>query len=926
MSVGHFDWFKKHDTEDELRHKLERLYSVVCGRLALKADPAFIEEALAENPEEAKREPVRRLMRHLLTYKLAMPSGAWGLLGLGLLHSVLLEIGREDGGKPDPIVIQREEARDLAGLARRLQLPEVDKHDIRRAGAFVEYLLRTRGPRGFAKFGRKMGTDGSVEKASRAVTGLSASGLELAWQQSIKATDHEKGPMTLILWVVRASLKHKALLTLFLIANAVQLAYSVKVPVWLQDLFNNGIEKNNISVIQHYITLLSVGFLFASGFGVLLDYTVAKLGPRIMNDIRERMFVKVNNIDGRVLALADTDEIVADFTNDLTVLEKAVIWAIPNLFSKALVLIGSVYVAFTLDTRLAIATLASLIVAFWLPRSFSRRAVRYNYERGSEDAKVSHIVKENLLMQRIIRMFGLRELQSKVFSDQMRKLFRASYHQYFSSNLVGRITNFGVSAAQLIVIGLGAVQSVEGQVSPGTIVAFITLLLTIGGAAGFIGAQLPLVIQGVGGLARVDSLLDKPDAAPEPKNPETLDGPVRSVRFENVNFSYDDTTPALTDVSFSVECPKHVMIVGPSGSGKTTVLRMIENQFAPSGGHIRINGIDTRLLGETQLRSLLSLVPQETILFQGSVRENIRMGKLDATEEEIIAAAKEAEMHEIILSLSDGYDTDVGESGNKLSGGQRQRIAIARALLRDPQILLLDEATSALDAASRTAIEKTLAKVTEGRTVFWVTHDPTQCANADIVIVVKAGHLAEIGTHAELLAANGVYADLWEKTVIASGDAAVSREQLIERILRRPVMRNVPPVFVETLVSRMQVEMVSAGTPITIEGQRSDKLAIITQGEALQSVHLADGTLQPITVYEIADFVGETAALADATELTQIVARTSCRLLSIDRDALRKVFDEYPEISNRIIADLGSRYETLGKQFAWQKLHGPEPV
>ncbi|HEY0330326.1 MAG TPA: ATP-binding cassette domain-containing protein [Rhodopseudomonas sp.] len=906
-----------------MQHKLQRLYSLACDRLALSPDSSFIATAMAANPAEARRDPVLRLARHLFTYKLALPSGAWGLLGQGLIYSLREQLAREDSKKPAGADIPDTQAHDLDGLSSRLLLADVNPQDLRRAAGFVEFLLKTRGPRGFIKFGRQMGVNGAVDAASMAATGGSAAALELKWQEASGVA--RKGPAYLVFWVARAAARHKLLLFWFLLANAVQILYAVNVPVLLQALFDKGIKPSDVGVIRLYLAYLSLGFLAASGFGVVLDYTLARLGPRILNDLRERMFRKINNIDARELASSNSDEIIAHFSNDITVVEKAVIWAVPGLFSKGLILIGSVAVAFTLDWQLASVTLVSLVVAFWLPRGISRRAVRFNYERGAKDARLAHIVKETLLMQRVVRIFGLRDLRSKLFAGQLGQLLGASYNQYFSSGLVGRLTSFGVSAAQLLVIGLGAVQSVDGLVSSGTIVAFITLLITIGGAAGFIGAQLPLLIQGVGGLERAQELLGKPDAAPDPERPESIGGVVHSLQFDEVSFSYDGSSQVLDKVSMSINCPRRVMVVGPSGSGKSTILRLIENQFSPGSGHVRFNGVDLRLLGEAQVRSLISLVPQDTMLFQTSVRENIRMGKGDATDAEVEAAAKAADIHPVIMSLPDGYDTDVGEGGSKLSGGQRQRLAIARAIVHNPQIMLLDEATSALDSASRVAVEQTLRKVTAGRTVVAVTHDLTQCEHADLVYVVKAGRMVESGTHKSLLAAAGVYADLWQRSVIAGAEGAVSRDQLLDRLRQRPILKDVPAEFVERLLARMTVEAVASDTVLIEDGKPADRLIIMTQGEARQSIRLSDGTFMAVEALEAGDAIGEYAALENAEEFTRVVTRKACQLLTIDSAALRALLAEEPAIAQRIVAVLVSRHQAMTQYCAWQKLQQHAP-
>jgi ATP-binding cassette subfamily B protein len=302
------------------------------------------------------------------------------------------------------------------------------------------------------------------------------------------------------------------------------------------------------------------------------------------------------------------------------------------------------------------------------------------------------------------------------------------------------------------------------------------------------------------------------------------------------------------------------------------------------------------------------------------VRENIRMGKLDATDAEVEAAAKAADIHPIIMSLPDGYDTNVGEAGNKLSGGQRQRLAIARAILHNPQIMLLDEATSALDPASRVAVEATLRKVSAGRTVVSVTHDLTQCEHADLVYVVKAGRVVESGTHKALLAADGVYADLWQRSVIAGAEGAVPLDQLLDRLRKRPIFKGVPADFVEGLLARMTVEAVAPDTVLIEDGKPADRLIFITQGEMQQSIRLSDGTFMAVEVLEAGDAVGEFAALENAEEFTRVVTRKACQLLTIDRAALRALLAEDPDIEQRIVTVLAARHEAMTQYCAWQKL------
>ncbi len=916
FAIGH--------SKSRTKEKLEQIYATACQWLEVEPDDGFVDAVLHEGLESPNGDLGSLLISKLLTEKFAMPSGALGLIGIGLLHAIVDANDTSDvdaSGKYGNIVVSTDEVSDLEGLASRLLLPQVDPTDVRRAAAFVAFLLSTHGPKVLIAFGRAMGPGDSVDKASMAATGKSAAVLELEWQSTASDQNLTMGPWHVLTWTAKAARHFPKLLLFFLVANAVQIAYSVVVPVWIQQLFDEGIQKDHIGVIELMLTFLVVGFLLTSAAGVLLDYCVAALGPKMLERMRFRMFTKLQQMSARSLSRYGTDEIVSNFSNDLTVLEKAVIWSVPGLFAKSLILVGSVGIAFHLDWQLAVPMLTAMTLAFWLPRLIGKWALRKTHERGIEDAKLIRVVKENALLQRVIHAFGLRPTLVDRFKEQLDGLYRSSLGQYFSSGLVGRATNFGISGSQLIVIGLGAVLSVEGDVSPGTIVAFITLLLSIGGAAGFIGAQLPVLIQAVGSLQRIETFLAQPVEIKQPDTVESMALPLKAVTFDSVSFSYQGDKLNLSNVSMQIDTPQRVAIVGPSGSGKSTLLSLIEHQFDPTNGRIFLNGIDLRMIGEEQHNALINVVPQEPLLFQTSVRENIRMGKLDATDEEIEEAAKKAEIHDFIASLPDGYNTDTGEAGRKFSGGQRQRIAIARAIINNPEILLLDEATSALDEASAAAINETLERVTRGRTVFAVTHHLNDCEAMDLVLVLKDGEIVESGTHQDLVGREGAYADLWSAHTIANATDDLSTDDIIRMLRRFALFEDLPTETIESVFKGMRLETVQTGTNLLEEGQPVERFILIVKGTVERTVRMPSGQIHELELLDAGDALGEYTILDDARNPATATTTTVCSLLSINKAKLLNLLGSDARMLTHIKTMLRAREDEIREHITWRKLH-----
>ena len=364
----------------------------------------------------------------------------------------------------------------------------------------------------------------------------------------------------------------------------------------------------------------------------------------------------------------------------------------------------------------------------------------------------------------------------------------------------------------------------------------------------------------------------------------------REIRFERVDFSHTPQHPTLRAVDFTLPAGGWYALVGPSGCGKSTTLSLLMRLHDPAAGRVLIDGADLRELAQGSLREQMGVVLQDSFLFNLSVRDNIRYGRLDATDAEIEAAARDAEIHEAILALPEGYATVVGERGGRLSGGQRQRVGIARALVRNPRILLLDEATSALDPQTEAALNATLQRVGRDRTVISVTHRLDSVAHADRILVFDRGQILEQGTHAELLAKDGLYAQLWHQQHGAAGEVEV---RLLSRV---PIFHRLSPPQIAALSRLVATERFSAGELIVREGEPGDKLYLVTDGRVEVTVDGAAGRARRLAELREGDYFGEVALLRDAPRVASVRALSPVSALVIARQPFLALLQANPEL------------------------------
>jgi len=536
------------------------------------------------------------------------------------------------------------------------------------------------------------------------------------------------------------------------------------------------------SGVLNWVALVMLGvFVLQALFNFAQSYLLSYVGERVMADLRMRTFEHLQRMSLRFFNERQVGELTSRITNDVTTIQNVVTVNIASFLQNLITFVGALAFMFFLSTQLTFLTMtvvpAMLVAAIF----FGRRIRGISTEVQDRLAIATAVVQETVAGIRVVQSFAREPYEIGRFRRAIEEAFRTSMRRTRVRATFLPVVSFLAFAAIVMVIWYGGQQVLAGQMSPGDLGSFLIYSGTIAASLGAFTGLYSQLQEALGATRRVFAILDtepdikdKPDAVPLP--------PVRGeIIFDHVHFEYepddDVENNILRDINLHVMPGEILALVGPSGAGKTTLVNMIPRFYDPTEGSITIDGWDLRDVKLHTLREQIGIVPQETLLFSGTIKDNIRYGKLDATDDQIIAASKAANAHQFIEQLPHGYDTLVGERGVKLSGGQRQRVAIARALLKNPRILILDEATSALDSESEALVQEALERLMVGRTTFVIAHRLSTVQIANRIAVMDRGQIVELGTHADLLAANGLYARLY---ALQFSREAREREDMME--------------------------------------------------------------------------------------------------------------------------------------------------
>jgi subfamily B ATP-binding cassette protein MsbA len=550
-------------------------------------------------------------------------------------------------------------------------------------------------------------------------------------------------------------------LVLAMVALSLYSGIGLLVPLVIVQLLETVLRERSAEQLNVVIAALGGVFALQAAFDFMYALTLAYVGEKVILDLRTKLYRHLHTMSLEFYADHPVGEIISHFSNDIAQIRTILTNHFGRLLNQSVSLIGSIIIVCMISLPLTLLIVVLLLVLVAIGATFGHFVQIFSVRLQDTLARATVIVEEVLQGIRVVKSFNRENHEVARYSAAASQTFRSAIRLGALNAGSNALIVFLSFSAVIAILWFGGLEVVAGRMSLPTLAGFLMFGVLIGTSLGGLVGLYMQFNEAVGAVTRVFELLATGSSVVDKPNAERLAVVQGRIRFERVSFSYDRRSSALQDITLEITPGDIVALVGLSGAGKSTIFNLIPRFYDPTSGSVAIDGRDVRTLTQRSLREHIGIVPQDTVMFGGSIRSNIAYGRLHANEDEVVAAAIAANAHDFIMELPQRYETVVGERGVKLSGGQRQRIAIARAILKNPRILLLDEATSALDSEAEELVQDALSRLMRGRTTLIIAHSLSTIRNAHRIVVLNHGRIIETVTHDELMRRNGLYAEVY---------------------------------------------------------------------------------------------------------------------------------------------------------------------